>query len=288
MGLGDVYKRQLEVLSFGFAGDTDDFWSIETQPSAEMAFIGTFGSASGFTALEVDRSQQIENAFILYSEPDATDTELVPKWITSRIVEDFDLDASIGGTEDQIFVSGQQAINEGVLELPIRMGEGLENTNQFRYLPAFNAFQYAVPRSTPILFTLSDVDLELTNYFTGASDTRIGMSVRLQESRNNGRTFEDTGVETSVNLLNGSLNGGFTDTDGGTTPVTLTGGGGTVTPHTDYMYRLIFRAVRTDPDGNELPNQNSTIRFRVRVDPALNLTGIGLSLIHISEPTRPY
>ena len=241
---GTQYRARLEVTSLGFAGDTDDFWSIETQPSAEMAFLGTFGSASGFTALEVDRSQQIENAFILYSEPDATDTELVPKWITSRIVEDFTLDTSIGGTEDQIFVSGQQAIDEGVIELPIRMGEGLESTNQFRYLTAFNAFQYAVPRNTPILFTLSDIDLEITNYFTGGQDTRIGMSVRLQESRNNGRTFEDTTVvESSVHLLNNSQNSGFTDTDAGTTLVTLTGGSGTVTP---------------------------------------------LSLIHISEPTRPY
>ena len=139
---GTQYRARLEVTSLGFAGDPDDFWSIETQPSAEMAFLGTFGSASGFTALEVDRSQQIENAFILYSEPDAVDTELVPKWITSRIVEDFTLDTSIGGTEDQIFVSGQQAIDEGIIELPIRMGEGLESTNQFRYLTAFNAFQY--------------------------------------------------------------------------------------------------------------------------------------------------
>ena len=117
----------------------------------------------------------MENAFILYSEPLPEDNELSPKWITSRIVENFTLDSTIGGTDDQIFVSGQ-GIQQGVVELPIRMGEGLESTNQFRYLPAFNAFQYAVPRSTDLQFTLSDVVIEYTNYFI-TDGFRIDVSI---------------------------------------------------------------------------------------------------------------
>ena len=235
-----------------------------------MSFIGTFGTASGFTALEVDRSQQMENAFILYSEPLPDDSELVPKWITSRIVENFTLDSTIGGTDDQIFVSGQ-GLQQGVVELPIRMGAGLENTNQFRYLPAFNAFQYAVPRSTDLQFTLSDVNLEYTNYFV-QDGSRLDVSVVLQESRDNGRTFNDTLVLTDSELLDGNINGGFADTDDDATETSvLTGSTAVLTPHTDYMYRIILRLVRAETDGTEIPDDNVNWRLRVRVDPALRL-----------------
>ena len=239
-----------------------------------MSFIGTFGTASGFTALEVDRSQQMENAFILYSEPLDTDSELTPKWITSRIVENFTLDTSIGGTDDQIFVAGQLGIHEGVIELPIRMGEGLVSTNQFRYLPAFNAFQYAVPRSTDLQFSLSDVNIEYTNYFV-QNNFDVDVSVVLQVSRDNGRTFENTLVLTDSELLSGNINGSFTDTDGGTETSVLTGSTAVLTPHTDYMYRLILRLVRTDTNGNEDPDGSSTWRFRARIDPSLRLQATG-------------
>ena len=138
------------------------------------------------------------------------------------------------------------------------MGEGLESTNQFRYLPAFNAFQYAVPRSTDLQFSLSDVNIEYTNYFV-TSGFRIDVSVVLQVSRDNGRTFTDTDVLTDSELLDGGLNSLFLDTDDGTETSVLSGSTAILTPHTDYMYRLILRLTRAEPDGTEVPDNNLSL-----------------------------
>ena len=186
--------------------------------------------------------------------------------------------------------------------------------DRFRYLPAFNAFQYAVPRATEVTFTIGDTTLEFTNYFADDTGNNDGVraDVRLQESRDNGLTFTDTGIATSFYHITGgtggALNAGFVDTEEATDVQVLTGASGEITPQTDYMYRLALVIIRVNEDGDETPNAPTNYRVRVRVRPSLTLTATGnynllegislgdieenrvflLSLIHISEPTRPY
>ena len=125
----------------------------------------------------------------------------------------------------------------------------------------------------------------MTNIFAG-NGRRIFFSIVLQESQDGGLTFSDTSITTTQTTFDeDNLNSQF-DTEANAILRTVTGASGVITPETDYMYRLVLRAARSNADGDaEDTDSTQPTRLRLGVNPSLHLT---LSLIHISEPTRPY